>query len=535
MAERVTAKERRRMQGLAEHEVLRYKDDHAMWHKHIHDVTLDPMQVLKCIEMDQHANTIDNSCRRTGKTAVKEMWNLMYLACHSDQELGIVAPKEAQSLVNLNYHLEAIRRSDVLSGFIDYRNGRKQMSDTSYRFANRSVARGYGIFSQIDGGDLTLASIEEVDDLDQERLTSRFLLTMGSNRRMGASEGAVNNPMIRITGVFKGATVLSDLIDSGLYHPLPNVDCHLGIELGILNEQFISDMRKQLSPDEYIRQMLCINTSSRNLIWEKHIRAAVQMGAKTNIEIEMPVPFAKYKKRGLVAFGYDAAGHGERPEASKHSLVVTEQISNYVAFVFTKTWPAGTDDSIVKNDLIAFWRYYSPDYAIGDAFGVGMLTQLNHELFAEGLTRVDIRAINSGDSTASSWSEWAFVPLRFEGMIKHSMAQALRGIFHHLKAVIPYVDHLESDAIDSESVAVRDMLTFIKQLSNIKPEHTTKSYSSYVMVVKTLGDDLFDAAMASVWALATRGNPRPATAVVTSQRSRDDLLNNTLFQLPGAR
>lgn len=532
MAERVTAKERQRLQHLAEAEIMRYKGDHSLWHKHVHDITLDPMQVLKCYEMDRYPNTIDNSCRRTGKTAVKEMWNLEYLATNPDQELGIVAPKEAQSLVNLNYHLDAIRRSEILGNFIEYRNGRKQMSDTYFRFCNRSIARGYGIFSQIDGGDLTLASIEEVDDLDQERLNSRFLLTMGSTRRLGADENAKNEPIIRITGVFKGASVLSSLLETKKYHLLPTVDCHLGVELGILNGKFIDDMKVQLSPEEYIRQLLCINTSSTNLIWEKYIRAAIQMGAKTNIEMVIPEPGARYRKRGLLSFGYDAAGHGESATASKHAFIVTEQVGNYVVFVFAKTWAAGTDDSVVKNDLLAFWRYFRPDYAIGDAYGLGMLTQLNHDLYYEGLTPVDIRAINDGESNASAWNDWAFAPLRFEGSIKHSMAQALRGVFHHGHAVIPYVEHLDPSGLDIDSLAISDMKTFIKQLSNIKPEETSKSYSSYVMVLKKIGDDLFDAAMASVWALATRGQPKPNTAVMSSSRSREELLGTTIL-LPG--
>lgn len=533
MAERVTAVERRKLQSLAETEIFRYQDDHLLWHKHVHNVTLDPMQVLKCIEMDEHQKTTDNSCRRTGKTAVKEMHLMKDLACKGDQELGIVAPKEAQSLVNLNYHLEAIRRSDILSGYVDYRNGRKQMSDTSYRFANRSVARAYGIYSQVDGGDLTHASIEEVDDLDPERLNSRFLLTMGSNRRMGASENAIKDPIIRITGVFKGASVLSDLIDSGMYHLLPTVDCYLGMELGIINSGFMKDMRGQLSEDEWIRQMLCLNTSSRNLIWEKHIRAAIALGAKINIDMALPEPYSKYKKRGVISFGYDAAGHGENPNASKHSLVVTEQEGNYVVVLFAKTWPAGTDDTVVKNDLIAFWRFFNPDYAIGDAFGVGMITQLNRDLFALKLTDIDIQAINEGDSTASSWGEWAFIPLRFEGMMKHSMASAARSVIHNRRCVIPYVEHLNSDGIDSSCAAVADMLMLIKQLGNIKAEHTSKSYSSYVMVIKKLGDDLFDAFMASVWGLATRGNPKPATVVVATTVDRESLLNGT-HSLTGA-
>lgn len=174
MAERISAKERIEIQSRAQKEVMRYAGNHGMWHKHVHNVELDPVQLLKMEEMDANPNTVDYSCRRTGKTAVKEMYFLNWNAIHGDQEGGIVAPREAQSLVNLSYHLDAIRRSDILSGFIAYKQGRKQLADTYYEFANRSKARAYGIMANVDGGDLTWASLEEVDDLDADRLYGRF-------------------------------------------------------------------------------------------------------------------------------------------------------------------------------------------------------------------------------------------------------------------------------------------------------------------------------------------------------------------------
>ncbi|WP_211238851.1 hypothetical protein, partial [Guyparkeria sp. SB14A] len=79
----------------------------------------------------------------------------------------------------------------------------------------------------------------------------------------------------------------------------------------------------------------------------------------------------------------------------------------------------------------SYWRYYQPDHAIGDAYAVGMLTQLNDELFTEGLTQTDRRTIADGDSTASAWGDWAFAPLRFEGMVKHSMATGLQAAFYN--------------------------------------------------------------------------------------------------------
>lgn len=87
MAERISAKERIEIQSRAQKEVMRYAGNHGMWHKHVHNVELDPVQLLKMEEMDANPNTVDYSCRRTGKTAVKEMYFLNWNAIHGDQEV----------------------------------------------------------------------------------------------------------------------------------------------------------------------------------------------------------------------------------------------------------------------------------------------------------------------------------------------------------------------------------------------------------------------------------------------------------------
>lgn len=519
MTERISGAQRIRMQNVAEREVLRYRGHHARWHKHVHNVTLDAVQSLKMLEMDQHPNSIDFSCRRTGKTAVKEMYLLEHNATEADQELGIVAPREAQALVNLGYHLDAIRRAPILRAWVAHKAGRSQLADTYYQFGNRSVARAYGIMAQVDGGDLTAASLEEIDDMPRERLFSRFLLMMGASRRLGASEGSRNEPQIRITGVFKGADTLATMVSGGHYHILPTVNVYLGVEMGILQGEFMQQMRSELSPDEYIRQLLCVNVEARNLIWERHVRRAMHVGLEAGIELAGPLPGVRYGKRGLIGMGYDASGHGEDPQASKHACVVVEQIGNFLCFPYARTWPAGTDDQVVKRDLKGLWAYFRPDAAIGDAYGVGTLTQLNDELFAEGLTDLDRRTIGDGDSVASTWSQWPFAPLRFEGMTKHSMATALRGVFHNGQAALPYLDDL--NPADAQTA---DMRLLARQLTNIKPVPTKTSYASYKMADQKLGDDLFDAAMAATWALVTRGAAQAPGMVLLGKRSRQQLL-----------
>ena len=519
MSRRVSQAQRIRTQSVAEREVIRFAGNHVLWHKHVHNVALDPVQVLKMVEMDEFPNTVDNSCRRTGKTAVKELYLLEHNATHADQELGIVAPREAQALTNLNYHLDAIRRSAILTAWVDWSRGRRQIADTYYQLANRSRAQAYGIMAQVDGGDLTAASLEEVDDMPAERLYSRFLLMMGATRRLGASKHSENRPQIRITGVFKGADTLQSLLNSEEYHLLPTVNVHLASEMGILDPGFMDLMRRQLSPNEYIRQLLCLNVSAQYLIHEARIRSAMTLGLASGYQPAAPLPGDRYKKRGLISFGYDASGHGEQAQSSRHALVVAEQLGNFIAFPFARTWPPGTDEPAVMRDLVAWWSYFHPDTAIGDAYGVGMITAMNDDLYARGLTQTDRRAIGDGQSTATNWPEWPFAPMRFEGFVKHQMARNLRSLFHDRRAVLPYLDDLHPDDPDTQ-----DLRLFARQLSNIRADATRASYDSYRMVSRDLGDDLFDAALAAVHGLMTRGAILPPSVVLIGNRSREQLL-----------
>jgi hypothetical protein len=530
---RISAAERVRASSVAEAEIMRYaRPDprsglrpHALWHKHVHNVELDPVQVLKMLEMDRHRNTVDYSCRRTGKTSVKEMYNLERLATEAYQECGIVAPRMQQSQNNLDYMLEAIRRSPMLSAYVAFKQGRPQLKDTGFEFANHSKGGAYGIMSQIDGDSITIASLEETDDMPQERLLSRFLPMLGAARRLGVAAGVAKfKPEIRISGVFKGAGVLQRLIDTGEYQPLTIVDLYMGLRLGVLDSAWAESMRKQLPADEYIRQFLCKNIQARNWLWEEHIRRAVAVGLEAGLERAGPLPGQRYKRRGLVSFGYDHTGHGENPSASKSSLVVAEVLGNWVTFPYVKLWPPGVSDQTLRRDLVAAWDYFRPDYAIGDAYGVGMLTAVNDDLFSKGLTHINRETVGDGQSTATAWAGWAFAPMRFEGMTKHVMASAVRELFHHGRAAMPYVD----TGWDGEDP---DWLTFLRQLGNMKAVPTRASYSSFQMADAKIGDDLFDAVCAAVYALLTRGLEDAPTVIQSRKATRDDLLGQGVAML----
>lgn len=532
-APRVSRAERLRSQSRAEAAIQEYAGvvaatgvpDFALWHKHVHGADLDPMQVLKMATMYRHPNTIDISCRRTRKTSTKELYCLMKLATQPFQNEGIVAPRMQQSQKNLEYQLDAIDRSDMLKAYIEYKNGRMQKSDTSYRFANKSGADCYGIMSQVDGDSLTVASLEETDDMPQDRLMSRFMPMLGASQRLGQQAGAAAlNPDIRITGVFKGADVLQQMIDGKQYVLLPEVDVYLGLALGILSKPWVEQMRAEQTPEEWIRQFLCLNRSSTNFIWEKHVRWGMSMGVQAGVAMAEPMPGLKYRKRGLISFGYDHLGHGESATASRSSLVVMEQLGAWATVIFVKSWGATTDDNVIMMDLLSIWSYFMPDCAIGDAYGVGMLTTLNDLLYKHGLTDIDRRTIGDGASIASTWADWPFAPIRFEGMVKHSMATMLRAVIHNRQFAIAGFD----EAVGNEGVspACADFMTLVRQLTNIKAvtNNARASYATYETVNRKIGDDSFDAAMAAVWALTTRSGIDIPTMIEMSRKTREQLL-----------
>ena len=519
---RVSGAARLRAHSRAHEEILRYQHDHALWHKHVHNTDLDTMQVLKCLEMERCSYTIDYSCRRTGKTAVKTLYNLKFMACNPDQEVGIVAPRLAQSQVNLRYMTDAIARSEMLKAFVAYDRGRRQLADTYFKFANQSRAQAYGIMANVDGGDMTIADLEEIDDMPWERLNSRFLLMLAGNRRLGASKGSRNDPQIRITGVFKGADTLADLVKGGKYAVLPTVDCYLGIGLGVLNEQFIMQMRDQLAPDEYIRQLLCQNVSARNLIWESWVRRSIQTGINANVQMQVPVPGLTYKAVGEIVVGYDGGGHGEDPTSSKHALVVLEVIGAYLVVRYARTWSAGADESEVIDGLMSVFRYFRPRRGLGDAYAIGVISKVNELCLKEGITDIDPKTIGDGQSTASNWPHWYFAPIRFLGMVQHQMAEATRQIFSSEQIAMPYVDDLPM-----EEQEVRDMHLLQHQLPNIVKEKSSKDYASYRMANRKLGDDLFDAFMAAVWSFVNRLVEAAPTEILITKRPRGSLLEMT--------
>ena len=206
MADRVSTQQRIKLQNLAEVGVMRHADDHALWHKHVHNVELDSMQILKCLEMDRSPLSIDFSCRRTGKTAVKELY-LKHNATHPDQEEGIVAP--TRSAIAGQSRLPPRRHSPLadLDRVAGLQVGPVQMADTYLPVPQPQRGAPTASWPKVDGGDLTHRQPGRSGrHAARPAVASRFLLMLGATRRLGAAQTNKDPPQIHITGVFGAPT-----------------------------------------------------------------------------------------------------------------------------------------------------------------------------------------------------------------------------------------------------------------------------------------------------------------------------------------
>jgi hypothetical protein len=495
--------------NVAEQAIHKYSDP-ALWARFVCGVELDPLQIWDWERMNTHPNTINWAARGMRKSSTIGIRSLYQLSRRPDGELLNVQPRKAQADKFMKEHmLQIIWRSDILLSYINRQSGRKKINETSFEFQNYSKAWGEGVYAKVDGGTITIFVFDEVEDMDVTPLTSNFLPMIARTERMGSRVKI--EPEIRVLGVMKGSEVLDLFMKKGFYcmtqpdYPHGPIigNAEMGLRMGILNHDMLAIMRETMHPDDYTRQMECKKVESDNVIRYSWIRRAMTQA----LEAAPPMPGREHQRRGVVSIGYDHLGHGQNENSSKSALVVAEMIGEYVTFPYVRTWPADADETRdILPDLVSIWRYFRPDIFNGDAYGIGLLTALNDELWRLNLTNIDRRTINEGRSTESSWVDWAAKPVRFGGLQKHNMIDAMRLLFQRELAKIPWFDDSPQNVSGANADPLMvDYNRFIHQLANINKLPTKSNYPSYKMDKKDIGDDLFDAASAAVWGLVSRG------------------------------
>ena len=518
-----TANERIEMAVVAEREILRYKDDQIKWCKHVVGIDLDPIQQLKFHLMDKHLNTVDVSARRTRKTTAKELHTLKRLATEPDHEHNIVAPKEDQSKESFTRNIaEAVRRSPILLAYILWKNAKRQLSDVGLEFLNHSRSKCFGITSNLDGINSTIADIEECDDLDEDRLRDRFLLTRLGTETLFA-QGVKKEKSVRITGVYKGAGLIDKFIDDPNYFTLPVIDCWDGVAAGIIDEPAVRTDMAGMSDDMILRSLLCRRSSARNFFHERHLRRMMTRGNMFNLEPVVPIPGSVYEKRSPVSMTglyLDIGGHGESDHPSRYACSVFEYLNNNVFLLFARDWEATTPKDVIVRDVVDIWDFFRPSekFSYADAYGAAIISDICDTLFDRKIAHINRR--DFAGSSATAWTNWPFVPIRMDGFLKHAAYTYAQQAIHAGRVFTPLVT--DSNRNIPEYAAIEKI---IEQLKNIKAVKTSKNYDSYQMIKKRIGDDYADAWALGFYALGTQGLLQVPTIIEGDYVTRESILN----------
>lgn len=516
-----TRAERVELANVAEREILRHKDDNVLWTKHVTGIDLDPIQQTKMALMDEHPDTVDVSARRTRKTTAKELHILKRLATEPDHEHNVVAPKEDQAQNSYKMIAETVRRSPILLAYLRWKDGKRQLSDTRLEFTNFSKSRTYGITSNLDGINSTIADVEECDDLDEERLRDRFLLTRLGTETLFA-QGRKTEKSVRITGVYKGAGLLEKFANDPNYFLLPTIDVWTGVAMGIIDEEAVRTDMGGMTDDMILRSFLCRPTSARNFFHERHLRRMMVRGNMWNLEPVIPVPGAIYEKRApnsvLAMFG-DAGGHGEGDHPSRYTATVFEYHDNSVYWLYGRDWEATTAKEIIVRDMVDLWDYFRPEEKLSyyDAFGAAIVSDICDVLYDRRLVRINRR--DFAGSSNSAWVNWPFIPVRMDGFMKHAAYTYAQSWVHGGRVFAPLVT--DQNRKEPEYAAIERSF---EQMKNIRAVKTTKGYDSYEMVKKAIGDDYADTWALAFYAFGTKGLLKVPTIIQSSRTDRAKIL-----------
>lgn len=467
----------------AEREIKRYAGDNLLWFKHVCNVDLHPHQLMWMSQMDRWPKTSVVASPRVGKTYAVELHGLKACAVNPWEDYRVFAPAEHQAATSLNYQIDAILNSPILSAYIETRLGRRQITATGYTFQNRSNAERYGQNSNLDGVNATVLRGEEFDDMDMDIWKDRILTRGMAKNRNGLPT------RIRITGVVQGRENLYNLEMDDTFEALPKIDIYDGIALGVLDEDYAMALRDSYTDDQWLRIALVKYVESRNFFWSRHLRDMQKAGQRMQLAPIIPTPGGRYESAGTVAFGLDMGGQGESKTASKYSLQVVERLGAYKRWLYGEEFDPTIDPTVLRKKLVAYWDFFQPAGGFGDAFDANLIAQVNDDLYEEGIIGYN-RKKEHAEVKSESWKHWTFQPLRNQGPTKHLM---FKGLQHDIHQGLFFTPLVEADNPDHENLA-----KLIRQLENIRSVKGGASYLSYEMIKKSVGDDNVDGvAMAS--------------------------------------
>lgn len=479
-----------------EREIMKFRGDHYLWHKHVTGISLNPHQVHWMNEMDKKGDShMLIGSRRIRKSFTVSAYFLEEAMCLPYSEVNVHSPALEQSKRNLRYMNDMVMNSEIALSYLDERLG-EGIGKEHIEFMNRSLIQAKGQASSVDGLGATHQWLEEFDDMDWDSFLTRIYPT-GSQIKDQHDYGCHNACLRVITGTIKGIGNIykiehPDEINGSVklkFNVLPKFNAWHGVAMGIIPENDIKLFQAMSTPHQFARTYLVLYVESSAFYPDRWLRNCAD-NEYTPIDIIID-PKITYQARGDVTVGIDCAGAGSGEDASSWSATFTEKIGNQIFWLHSKEWSANSRPETIINDLVRLMAFFRPVGGFGDAFDTAFLYDLNRALHDNGLTRVDVRRYENKQGK-DGWDEWFIKPLRFTGPQKHLMHERMQKYVYGCMFRYPaIVDD------DSRYMIVQKMLN---QFGNIKAERIPGGYNKYSMLNSKLGDDVVDSCIASVWA-----------------------------------
>lgn len=475
-----------------EREILKYRGDHYLWHKHVSGIELNPHQVMWMNDMDKKGDShMLIGSRRIRKSFTVAAYFLEEAACLRYSEVNVHSPALEQSKRNLRYMHDMVLNSEILLGYIDERMG-EGLGKEHIEFQNRSLIQAKGQASSVDGLGATHQWLEEFDDMDWDTFLTRVYPT-GSQIKDDHDYGNHTGCCRVITGTIKGIGNIH-----AIEHPensrikfnvLAKLNCWHGVAMGIIPENDIYLFQSISTPHQFARTYLVLYVESSAFYPDKWVRNCAD-NEYVPITVNLDPKFT-YQATGDVTVGIDCAGAGSGEEASMWAISFTEKIGNQVFWLYSQEFPANERPGVVMEEMFRLIAFFRPKAGYGDAFDTAFLYDLNLKLKDEGVTRIDVRKYEN-KSGSNGWDEWYIKPLRFTGPTKHLM--------HERMQKYVYSCHFRYPAIISGEPGYAAVEKLCKQFGNIKAERALTGYNKYSLLSEKLGDDIVDSVIASVWA-----------------------------------
>lgn len=478
--------------------IMRYADDTPTWFMDKTGKKLEPQQIIAVYEYESHPYVIHVWPPRGGKTYSVEVVNMKELATNSMERLMLFGPIKNQAINALQEHLDWIESSQILNKYIAVRRGKRQLAESKYEFKNRSQAECFGINSAFDSENATILRGEEWDDIDIDVWRNRVLAR-------GVRKNKSGLPLrIRLSGTIQwGKGPVYEYDNNAEFHTIRKFDVYDLLELGVYDEKAIAQAKRENTKDQWLRIYLLKYTDTKNFIWESTMRKCLLASAKIGWQGIPHKKGGQYRPHGMVYMGFDCghAGSAGKKVHSVYRIDIIEIIGNRVLWLFGYEWEPVTDPTIIKMDVVEFWRFFRVNYGRGDALQHNLIADINDELFSQGL--IDVDRAEFSENTPSNWNQWCLTPAWNNGKNKFLWAGITKTHMDNIEFYLPYFDKKDDTHMAKMAKRVRDALLNIRQVKN------NSAYPSLEFIDDEIGDDPFDSVNMAMGCANDKNEPEP--------------------------